>query len=539
MISPSPLLDLKGQDAEVAWRLAHGLDLQVGNSQCSGSTAETTMAQVGPWIVEQLGARGLGLALVHSTTEPATVDTFFFGNDRSLLMPLILNLTELFVSEISESQTWPFLAAIPISLGEYPIGALALSFDQPPPSPGAIVLLEVVGQELNNLFYEFRRARIRHHQVLELGKRLQNRVLEQAIDGAVAYIFEQTQLTAVLIAYWEDSQNDAPLCLRVYQPGQLIQSGRRGDCTPLGTLFQQCQQPTASDILQTLNWSGIPIGPVAIDIGFWNRDHQGLVCGVAPSLANHAEHLELLEQLANNLGQRLVDYHKDRRYLQTFFSPNHVSRLLSVEDYQSTYLSPRLQNVAMLYTDITSFTTISEQILDSPDEVGNLIDYWSAGVMQILYDYQGVFDKMVGDCVIGLFGTPFADDSDGIKISRAVQAALAIQAYTADLTGSVVDKVRRSDLIPGFGVATGVNFGSVMVGTFGPNNAFTAFGREMNNTARLQGVAGFQEVLVMESAYQLLAQIPQDLFGAWHWSDRLEARVKNVKDPLCFRRIST
>ena len=280
MISPSPLLDLKGQDAEVAWRLAHGLDLQVGNSQCSGSTAETTMAQVGPWIVEQLGARGLGLALVHSTTEPATVDTFFFGNDRSLLMPLILNLTELFVSEISESQTWPFLAAIPISLGEYPIGALALSFDQPPPSPGAIVLLEVVGQELNNLFYEFRRARIRHHQVLELGKRLQNRVLEQAIDGAVAYIFEQTQLTAVLIAYWEDSQNDAPLCLRVYQPGQLIQSGRRGDCTPLGTLFQQCQQPTASDILQTLNWSGIPIGPVAIDIGFWNRDHQGLVISV-------------------------------------------------------------------------------------------------------------------------------------------------------------------------------------------------------------------------------------------------------------------
>jgi hypothetical protein len=156
MLSPSPLLDLKGQDAEVAWRLAHGLDLQVGNSQCSGSTAETTMAQVGPWIVEQLGARGLALALVHNATEPATVDRFFFGSDRSLLMPLIANLTEPFVSEpeISDTTPRPFLAAIPIALGEYPIGALALSFDQPPPSPGAIVLLEVIGQELNNLFYE-------------------------------------------------------------------------------------------------------------------------------------------------------------------------------------------------------------------------------------------------------------------------------------------------------------------------------------------------------------------------------------------------
>jgi len=198
----------------------------------------------------------------------------------------------------------------------------------------------------------------------------------------------------------------------------------------------------------------------------------------------------------------------------------------------------------------TSLSLASGEIFDSPDEVGNLIDYWSAGVMQILYDYQGVFDKMVGDCVIGLFGTPFDDDADALKLCHAVQAALAIQAYTADLTGSVVDKVRRSDLIPGFGVATAVNFGSVMVGTFGPNHAFTAFGREMNNTARLQGVASFQEVLVMESAYQILVEnsqnlapelaqdLAQNLFKTWQWSDRLEARVKNVKDPLCFRRIS-
>lgn len=387
MISRSSLLDLQGQDAEIAWRLAHGLDLQVGHSQCSGSTAETTMAEVGPWIIEQLGARGLGLALTNGASKTEGVDLFFYGNDRSLLKPLLLDLSEPVVLEGSV----PFLAAIPISLGEYPIGALALSFDQPPPSPGAIVLLEIIGQELNNLFYEFRRARIRHHQVLELGKRLQNRVLEQAMDGAVSYIFEQTHLTGVLLAYWEDSQNDAPLCLRVYEPDQLRQVCRRGDTTPLGILFQDFSKPAVSDILQTLSWSGVPIGPVTIDIGFWNREHQGLVCGVAPSLANQAEHTELLEQLANNLGQRLVDYHKDRRYLQTFFSPNHVSRLLSVADYQNTYLSPRLQNVAMLYTDVTSFTTISEQILDTPNEVGNLIDHWSAGVMQILHNYQGQY----------------------------------------------------------------------------------------------------------------------------------------------------
>ncbi|MFZ9737272.1 MAG: adenylate/guanylate cyclase domain-containing protein [Prochlorotrichaceae cyanobacterium] len=571
MISSPSLLELQGQDAEIVWQLAHGLDLQLGQSQCSGSTVESTMAQVGPWILEKLGARGLGLILTDglpdsspdhahaqrlepsldpeqpptpalnamdpeapSDLEVEGLSTFFLGNDRPLLQAVLQQPTASFLS--AEGET-PVVAAIPITLGNHAIGALALSFDQPPPSPGAIVLLEVIGQELNNLFYEFRRARLRHRQVLELGKRLQNRVLDQAIDAAVTYIFEQTDLTGVMIAYWEDSQDKAPLCLRAYQDGKLQQSSRRGDPTPLGYLFQQSHPPSAENLLQTLQWTGIPIGPIAIDIGLWDRDHQGLVCGVAPLGANPSEHQELLEQLANNLGQRLVDYHKDRRYLQAFFSSSHVSRLLSVADYQQTYLSPRLQNVAMLYTDITSFTTISEQILDTPAEVGTLIDYWSEGVVQILFDYQGVFDKMVGDCIIGLFGTPFSDDSDAVKVARAIQAALAIQAYTTNLTGSLVDKIRQSGLIPGFGVATGVNFGNVMVGTFGPNHDFTAFGQEMNNTARLQGVAGFQEILVMETAYQLLGNIPQDLFGAWRWSDRLEAKVKNVKDPLYFRQV--
>jgi len=87
-------------------------------------------------------------------------------------------------------------------------------------------------------------------------------------------------------------------------------------------------------------------------------------------------------------------------------------------------------------------------------------------------------------------------------------------------------------MIPGLGVATGVNHGTVMVGTFGPNNDFTAFGREMNNTARLQGVAGYREILVMESARKALKGSSHALDADLPWGDLCEASVKNVREPL-------
>jgi class 3 adenylate cyclase len=248
---------------------------------------------------------------------------------------------------------------------------------------------------------------------------------------------------------------------------------------------------------------------------------------------------ELLEHLANALGQRLVDYHKDRRYLQHFFSPQDVSCLLSERNYQATYLTPALRQVAILYTDINSFTKISEQILETPQEVGQLVDYWAQGVVEILFAQGGMFDKMVGDCVIGLFGPPFYEDSPQRLVAQAVRAAVSINEYTQNLRGArVVDKICQSSLIPGLGVATGVNYGDVMVGTFGPNQDFTAFGRPMNNTARLQGVAGFRQTLVMDRAYQILQNGKDSLLSEYSWGDVMETQVKNVQDPLVYRSVS-
>lgn len=556
------LLELQGRDAEVVWRLAHGLDIQLEASQQIDATVEGTLQRVGPWILRAIGANGLGLWLADPypskptpSLDPLEPDTatdpranfFQVGDDRLALAQLIQERSQEPLQERSQEpladrpnrpRADRHLMAIPLVVHDETIGLLAASFTELPPSPGPEVLLEVVGQELNNLFYEFRRARILHHQLLNVGRLLQHRVLETALDGAIAYLLKHTPITALVIAYYEDPADSAHLCLRTYRRDQPPQHHRQGDPSLLGQLFHHSPRPSVQQILTTAAIEGYGIGPSPIDAGLRDRTDHGLIGGAIATAADVTAIQELLEQVANALGQRLVDYHKDRRYLQAFFAPQHVSQLLSLGNYQQACLDPQLQDIAMLYTDINSFTKISEQILDTPQEVGEFVDYWAEGVVQILYQHQGVFDKMVGDCVIGLFGPPFNDGSAVDKVAAAVRTALAVTTYTQQLMGpAVVEKIRRSPLIPGLGVATGVNYGSVMVGTFGPNRDFTAFGREMNNTARLQGVAGFGETLVMESAHGLLVAADHGVLREAVWGDRATAQVKNVQEPLLYRSV--
>jgi class 3 adenylate cyclase len=69
-----------------------------------------------------------------------------------------------------------------------------------------------------------------------------------------------------------------------------------------------------------------------------------------------------------------------------------------------------------------------------------------------------------------------------------------------------------------------------MVGCFGPNDNFTGFSSGMNNTARLQGCATRDEILVMSDP---IAELP-DGHGFAFGEDRT-AKVKNVAEPIRFR----
>jgi len=519
------LLDLGGADAERAWRLAHGLDIQLEACQHRGDTAEKTLETVVPWIIEQIGAQGIAIELLG---RGEVWKVLHFGGDRERLEAVA---AEQRIQTAEDGR----LCCLPIDIHDETLGYIAASFDSAPPSPGAAALLEIAWEELDNVLYELRRARFRHDQVIEVERRLQNHVLEQAIDHTAGYVMAETGASGLAVVYLEDTGDRPRRRCRAFGGGELLTSAATGDDSELGRLLGSEGSPEPAGLLAAAGLEVHAICTAVIETGLTSMAEHGFVVVTGAERAVTGAELELVQHFAVALGQRLVDYHKDQRYLQQFFSPDTVTRLLAVQDYQHEFLTPRLRDVAILYTDINSFTKISEQILDGPAEVGALIDYWSAGVVEILFKHGGAFDKMVGDCVIGLFGTPFDDLTPEQRVAGALRAAFEICEYTATLTGiPEVEKIRSSDLIPGLGVATGVHFGNTMVGTFGPNNAFTAFGREMNNAARLQGVAGFREILIMDAARDVLAGVGHPLERELEWGEVKQASVKNVQDPLSF-----
>src|SRR5262249_35841591 len=202
---------------------------------------------------------------------------------------------------------------------------------------------------------------------------------------------------------------------------------------------------------------------------------------------------ELLAGFAGFVRQRVVDFNKEWRTLARSFRPEDVARLLLQPDYAKRYLAPREAEVAILYVDIAGFTALSERVLKSPAAVAELVETWSRDSVALVWKNGGVFDKMVGDCVIALFGPPFYEVHPAGRLTAALRCAWEIRAMTRALPARAgFEHLREA----GLGVSTGVNLAPLFVGQFGPNDNFTGFSSGMNNTARLQGCATRDEILV-------------------------------------------
>jgi class 3 adenylate cyclase len=234
---------------------------------------------------------------------------------------------------------------------------------------------------------------------------------------------------------------------------------------------------------------------------------------------------DLLDRFADSLRQRIVDFNREWKGLSQGFPKDVCERLLHEEGYEEKYLRPREKTCAVLFADISGFTRLSEQVLVKPEAIGRLVDTWSSRVVEIIWETGGVFDKMVGDCVIGIWGPPFHEQEGTELCRRAATAARAIRDFTRSLSSHEMLPELVGQPVD---VATGINYCPLFVGTFGPDADFTGFSAGMNNTARLQGQAKGGEILCMDSFVEAYGHA--DDFGA-----EREAAVKNVARPLKFR----
>jgi len=161
-----------------------------------------------------------------------------------------------------------------------------------------------------------------------------------------------------------------------------------------------------------------------------------------------------------------------------------------------TSLGGQLVQCTILFSDIRSFTTLSEQ-LDPADLIGLLNRYMSQ-MVDVIVSHGGMVNKFGGDSLLAVFGTPLNPSPD--HAVSAVQAALGMREALAEFNQAQA-ATGSSQLQCGIAVATG----RVVAGNVGGKERieYTVIGDTVNLAARLQAMSKeFQhDILLNEEAY--------------------------------------
>ncbi len=134
--------------------------------------------------------------------------------------------------------------------------------------------------------------------------------------------------------------------------------------------------------------------------------------------------------------------------------------------------------LVLFFSDIRGFTTYSET--RDPEIVINVLNKILSLQSDIIHKFGGDVDKFVGDEVMAIFSDPAA----------AIDAALEIQKK--------MNEERHN--LDNLHIGIGVHMGEVMQGDVGSSDMrdFTVIGDNVNTAARLESVAGKDEILISE-----------------------------------------
>ncbi len=156
--------------------------------------------------------------------------------------------------------------------------------------------------------------------------------------------------------------------------------------------------------------------------------------------------------------------------------------------------------VAILFSDIRSFTTISESYM--PDELVSVLNRYFELMVDIIISHNGVIDKYIGDAIMAFFGAPVKHPDDAVE---AVYAALEMQ----DALLKFNDELIKNGKTP-FKTGIGVNYGVVTVGNIGSEKKmdYTIIGDMVNLGSRLEGLTKpyHQDVIFSESVSRKISE---------------------------------
>ena len=177
----------------------------------------------------------------------------------------------------------------------------------------------------------------------------------------------------------------------------------------------------------------------------------------------------------------------DKRQVKTAFG-HYISPVFMEEltkDPDKLKLGGEVRDLTVMFTDIRSFTTISESL--PPEELIQLMNDFLTPMSDLVMESRGTIDKYMGDAMMAFWNAPL-DDPD--HAHQACLTALRMNEALEPLNKKIEEDAKKKNIEPlHLSAGIGINTGPCSVGNMGSKQrfAYSALGDTVNLASRLEG----------------------------------------------------
>ena len=180
-------------------------------------------------------------------------------------------------------------------------------------------------------------------------------------------------------------------------------------------------------------------------------------------------------------------------------------------------LGGQKRQVTMLMADLRGFTSLSGRL--EPEQVVAMLNRYLGTMVEVIIQYQGTIDEIIGDAIFVIFGAPIWRQDDA---QRAAACAVAMQ-----LAMTAVNAENRRAGLPDVEMGIGVHTGEVVVGNIGSHKRtkYGVVGSHVNLTSRIQSYTIGGQILVSEATWHEVGPL-----GSLR--KQMEVEAKGIAEPI-------
>jgi len=181
-----------------------------------------------------------------------------------------------------------------------------------------------------------------------------------------------------------------------------------------------------------------------------------------------------ISRLRSALNSASLELQHVQKAFHRFAPQKVVEKIIS----QGISIHGERQEVSIMFVDIIGFTNMAEKM--EPELLVEVLNGYFESMSLAISNHRGYVSKFIGDGLMALFGTPYANRWHALD---AVWAALAMRSALEDYNESL-----KSKKLPALKIGIGIHCGQVVAGVIGNQQLmeFTVIGDVVNTASRVE-----------------------------------------------------